>query len=232
MVFVCHATVKIVNYHLADVSQGKTPLSAQFHYAYAPVNISGETIFHIIIWCFLGKVCPRVKRLMTNQHAPLERAPCESLWRAQPAMTQKMPIRGHDVGVSIQHTGQLLAIAYRGHYRFQCLSIREYIAGVQKNNVIASGKPYALVHGIVKSLVLFRNHCHIMAIVRLVGTQFVVHGHLHRFVFRQAIKNKMLNVGIFLAQDAIESSLQHRSRIIRTSDYRKLNHVNASCYNL
>ncbi len=105
---------------------------------------------------------------MAHQHTSLERAPRQSFRRAQPAMAQEMVVHVHNIRITIEHAGKFLTIADRRCYGLKRVLVRECVAGIEKDDIVACSMPDAFIHRIIKSTILLRDDHDVVIIARLI----------------------------------------------------------------
>ena len=110
-----HAFGKIINQNLIDIAQFEPLTGGSFHYTYAPVHVGRVTVLQVVRLT-AGYVGACVEGLMTHKHAVAERTPGEPFGRCQTAMGDKPSIDVHEIGVAIEHGGQLLTGFYACGY--------------------------------------------------------------------------------------------------------------------
>ncbi|MER8215002.1 hypothetical protein, partial [Acinetobacter baumannii] len=66
-------------------------------------------------------------------------------------MAQESSFVIHDIGISIKHARQVLALAYASLHILQGIVRRKDISRIQKLEIVARGTVDTLVHGIIES---------------------------------------------------------------------------------
>lgn len=199
-------------------------LLSRLHDADTPIHICRKAIVKIIM-DLAGDIRAGIKRLMTDEHSPLERAPVQLLGRRKTAMAQEPSLVVHDIGISIKHARQVLALAYASLHILQGIVRRKHVSRIQKHEIVARGTVDALVHGVIESLVGFRIHHDFVGILSSLCPVLVCPNHCQGLVLRNTIYDQVLDVAVSLLIDTIQRTLQHTLSIVGTSYDGKLNHI-------
>ena len=127
-----------------------------------------------------------------------------------------MMVHIHNIRIAIEHAGEFLPIADRRSYSLKRVLVRERIAGIEKDDIVARGMPDTFVHRIIKSTILLGDDHDLVIVARLVGPLLICQRHRYRIVLRQSVEDEMLHIGIFLAEHTVQSALQHWGSIEST----------------
>ena len=166
---------------------------------------------------------------MADEHALAERAPCEPLGRLKAARTQETALAVDDVGIAVEHAGQLvsrqLAQQASAYHFLQGVVLGKRVARVHIDDIVARSLRQSLVHRVVDALVGLRGDDDVVLVAfRTVRLPLVCLGHCQRPVGRSPVDNQVLHLLVGLTQHAVERPLQHSLGVISDGDNRETYH--------
>ena len=102
-----------VGHYCMRIDKGQLQASCFFHDADAPVDVSRMTVFQVV-GKTLGYVQAGIESLMADQHALLERPPCQDFWRPMGTKMEEMALGICDGRVAIDDCRQgVLGCSFR-----------------------------------------------------------------------------------------------------------------------
>ena len=104
--------------------------------------------------------------------------------------------------------------------------VGKLVSGIEEDDIVAGCHPYALVHGIVESLVSLADDAYGASSAFLSISLSLCHG----VVLRQSVDDKVLDVGVSLPPYALKGAPDVLARVISAGDDGECNHVSPLWY--
>src|SRR5690606_13557922 len=135
---------------LSDVTMSINNVPCLLCGADNPVDVSAKLVLCIVGFC---KFAPHVDGLVADIHAVFKGLPRKHFGGFMPPVAENIPLLVYQFCFSVIDVSVVVA----AKYFFQGGAFIEFITGVQKQDVISGCKPEAFVHGVVDSVIFFRD---------------------------------------------------------------------------
>lgn len=184
----------------------------------APIVVSRVAILKVV-GEEAGNVCTDIERLVADEHAHEETLSSEMFGRLKSAVTQKITVIVHEVGLTIDN-GRIEATVLPVKSLYQSLygiGGVQRVSSIQKNDVIAFCLGDGFVHSIIKATIFLADDADIM--LRHGIALHVAANVREGAVSRTPVNNQVVDAGVCLLFNALQSAFQHLLSIICHSGY-------------